>query len=74
MKAAKATPISPALEQDIKNAALLSINDDNLERLELQRGVEASRLKIDPSRAYRPVVDRIVSEVVSYDMIVTERS
>ena len=74
MKVAKAIPVSPALEQDIKNAALLSINDDNLERLELQRGVEASRLKIDPSRAYRPVIDRIVSEVISYDIVMIKRS
>ena len=74
MNAAKAISVSAALEQEIKNAALLSINVDDLERLKLQRGVEASRLKIDPSRAYRPVIDRIVSEVISYDIVMIKRS
>ena len=74
MNAAKAISVSAALEQEIKNAALLSINVDDLERLKLQRGVEASRLKINPSRAYRPVIDRIVSEVISYDIVMIKRS
>ena len=74
MNVAKATPVSPALEQDIINVALLPINDVDLERLELEGEIKFSRLKIAPSHTYLPLVSRIVSEVVSYDMIVTERS
>ena len=74
MKVAKATPVSPALEQDIINVALLPINDDDLERLELEGEIKVSRLKIATSHTYLPLVSRIVSEVVSYDIVVTERS
>ena len=71
MRAATTIRISHALEQEIRNAALLPIKDDDLERLELERGVNASQLKIDLSHAYRPVVNQIVYEVVSYDIIMT---
>ncbi|RYO79198.1 hypothetical protein DL766_006945 [Monosporascus sp. MC13-8B] len=63
MHIAKRIPISSKLENEIKAAAGLPISEDNLEKVDLGEGIDAFRLKTDPSQKYRGLVDQIVSEI-----------